>query len=282
MKSKFLLSFLAICATALLFWSNSGGAAAGGNGNRTGSPGSSGNCTSCHSGGSFAPITTIDITNSQGSSVTSVMGDSTYTISVSVSASSGTPSGYGFQAIIVDDSTNNAVGTLSTSGGVRTSSTAQGQVAEQNATSASGTFTFSWTAPSTGSGNFTIYAYGNAVNGNSGGTGDAAAGDSYNLLFTPSVISSIANANLREQLEVKLFPNPVVNQLNIAIDAAEDAAYQLSIVAANGQQLRQEQIQAPQGGHQLELDVTDLPVGAYRLLLQDEQGRSLSKPFVKF
>jgi hypothetical protein len=282
MKSKFLLSFLILCAGTLLFWSNSGGAAASGNGNRTGSPGSTGTCATCHSGGSFAPVTTVDITDSQGNSVTTVMADSIYDISVSISAT-GTPSGYGFQAIIVDDADNESVGSLRTAGsGVQFTSISgtNNEVAEHSSTSANGTFTFSWQAPTTGSASFTIYAFGNAVNGNSGGTGDAASGDNITLDFVAQ--TSSVESSLADEVELNLFPNPVVNQLNVKMTAENYADYSLRIFAANGQEIRSQQLQAVGGEQQIQLDVTDLSVGAYRVVLQDEEGRMLTKSFVKF
>lgn len=284
MKSKFLLFLLAICGGTLLFWSNSGGAAASGNGNRTGSPGA-GNCASCHSGGSFNPATTIDITDAQGNSVTTVMADSVYDITVTVSATSGTPTGYGFQAIIIDASDDESTGTLRTAGtGVQfiSISGTNNEVAEHTATSASGSFSFSWQAPTTAGGSsFEIYAYGNAVNGNSGTTGDAATGDNITLDFVAAQPSSLEN-QLQDEVAVTLFPNPVVNQLNVKMEAELEAAYSLRIFGTNGQEIRNQQVQAFNGENQFQIDVTDLSVGAYRVVLQDEDGRMMTKSFVKF
>lgn len=282
MKSKFLLFLLALCGGTLLLWSNSSGPAANGNGNRTGSPGAT-NCSACHSGGAFAPITTIDITDTQGNSVTTIMADSIYDITVTVSATSGTPN-YGFQAIIVDDDDDESVGSLRTAGtGVQFTSISgtNNEVAEHTTANSSGSFSFSWQAPTTASSSFTIYAYGNAVDGTGGTTGDATAGDNITVDFVAAQPSSLAN-QLQEEVAVSLFPNPVVNQLNVKMEAEQEAAYSLRIFAANGQELRNQQIQASNGENQFQIDVTDLSVGAYRVVLQDEEGRMLTKSFVKF
>lgn len=279
-----MLLFSAIVLGGILFTGNASGPALNGAGDKTGSPNSSGTCMTCHSGGTFAPVVTIDVQDSQGATVTAVEGDSTYSIIVNINATSGTPSRYGFQATIYDDSSNTTVGTLvNAPSGVRYN-TVGIALAEHSTPSTGSSFTFNWRAPSAlapGNSNnsITIYAYGNCVNFNGGTTGDAAAGDSYQLTLNPATVG-VKQTELAAMVDLNLFPNPVVNELNVRLDSKEAAQYNLSVFNNAGQAVRQQSLQA--GDNQLSMDVSDLSAGVYRLMIQDEQGRRMTRNFVKF
>jgi len=251
----------------------------------SGAPGGS-NCTQCHSGGSFATITQITIEDLAGNTVSNatVEGDSTYKITVTVTAGSGSPSGYGFQFSALEDSTDTSVGTFSnTATGVRTFSLTNRQVVEHSVTSGSGVFTFNWTAPSSvPGGTVTLYAYGNAVNGNSAVSGDFAAGTNATLTLTPAVGTPTSVRQLAAQLSINLFPNPAINDLTVQLEAEEANTYQVQIVAANGQTVAQQTLDVAVGQNQSTIDVSDLAVGSYYVVLQDANGNNLSRPFLKF
>lgn len=280
-----MLLFSAFLLGGLLFLGNASGPAANGNGNRTGSPGANGTCSSCHSGGAFAPVVTIDVKNAQGTSVSTVEGDSTYTISVAIQATSGTPTTYGFQATVFSDSSSTSVGQLVNAPTGIQYNTVGVNLAEHSSPSANNTFTFSWKAPASISGNstgsLTVYAYGNCLNGNGGTSGDAAAGDSYTLTLNPAPVA-VKETELAATVELNVFPNPVVNTLNVRLNSQAAAQYNLSVYNNSGQALRQQSLQANEGDNQSAIEVADLPAGVYRLMIQDEAGRLMTRSFVKF
>ena len=105
-------------------------------------------------------------------------------------------------------------------------------------------------------GNITVYAYGNCVDGTGGTSGDAAAGDSYTLTLNP-VVSNVKETELAASVELNLFPNPVVNNLNVRLDSKETAQYNLSVYNNSGQTLRQQSLQANAGDNQLSIEVSE-------------------------
>lgn len=148
----------------------SGGAAASGIGGRTGGPGE-GLCSDCHNGGSFSPSATLVVRNSSNTVVTSYVPGQTYNLTFTVSATS---AGFGIQATSLNAS-NTSVGTFSSPSSNAQISTSGGRTYfEHNATSATGTFTGQWTAPTTGTGTITFYFIGLAVNGTGNTNGDNA------------------------------------------------------------------------------------------------------------
>ena len=71
MKLKFIYVFLLSAFALIVLQSRSGGAAANGLGDRTGSPLSSSTCSACHSGGSFSPAFTTVVKDAGQNPVTS-------------------------------------------------------------------------------------------------------------------------------------------------------------------------------------------------------------------
>lgn len=151
----------------------SGGLAAVQNQDRTGSPVSSGLCMACHSGGSFGANFQIEVRDAGNNVVTSYTPGAQYTVEYTVSASSGSPSGYGMQAAILDASNSNA-GNQTTVNTANTQVSIVGgrQLLEQQGASTTGFFSVDWTAPSAGTGTVTLYGNGIAINGNGGTSGD--------------------------------------------------------------------------------------------------------------
>lgn len=194
MKLKFIYVLLLSAFALIVLQSRSNGAAANGLGDRTGSPLSSSTCSACHSGGSFAPTFSITVRDANQNAVTSYTPGQNYTIEFNASAGSGSPSGYGMQAVAISPSAGNAqAGTM---GGTISSNT---QVTPNNNRSyvehaginSSGTFLVNWTAPASGFGTVTIHGVGLAVNGNGGTSGDQVT-NSTNLNLTETVATTIA------------------------------------------------------------------------------------------
>lgn len=151
----------------------SGGAAANGLGDRTGSPNSSATCASCHSGGSFNPTMTIEVKDALSNPVTSYIPGNTYTVEYTVVAGSGTPQGYGMQSVILNSSNTNS-GNMVTANTTNSQITNAGgfQYLEHQGFQAGGFFSVDWTAPSAGTGPVSIFGISLAVNGSGNTAGD--------------------------------------------------------------------------------------------------------------
>lgn len=279
MKNNYLLPIgIVLIAGGILFQSNSSGPAASGS-RATGAPGDGATtCVTCHSGGGFGTVN-IDFTinTDSGNAVTSYMPGATYTLEVNVSSSSGTPSGYGFQAISLIDAANNPTNSFQNPGsGVRLSTTASRQYAEHNTTSSTGNFSVDWVAPAAGSGDVTFYLGANAVNGNGINGGDNAAlldltitelgGDTADTSGNEDP-NGIFNIPVAQQL--KVFPNPASDVLHVK--GLKENAQRIELYSLSGQSIKQFEIA---GGL---IQVSDLEPGMYFLLANDQRVRFLKQ-----
>ncbi|MAT55729.1 MAG: hypothetical protein CMN32_14730 [Saprospirales bacterium] len=141
----------------------------------TGAPPTFNTCSSanggCHSGGTGMGNVMIS-----GLPV-SIMPNTTYPITVTVTRTNAVPQLAGFQMVALDASNNN-VGTLSNPGPGSTIQTSGGRTYHEHNpaqpyTNNMATFTVDWTSPSSGNGTITMYAAANLANGNGGTSGDA-------------------------------------------------------------------------------------------------------------
>jgi hypothetical protein len=284
MRTSFLLIFALGVLGYITLSSKMGGVGTINNTEAAGAPGAASTCASCHFGGTFNPTTTIDIKNSSGTSVSQVTADSIYDVTVTIAAGNGTPSTHGFQAIFLSDSANTNIGTFQNLGTGQTTKTfTNGRVAvEHNTPSSSNTFAFKWKAPAyCPGGTATLYAFGLATNGSSSTTGDIADGHTKQVTVVSSTPSALAQTP-SNVLDVNLFPNPVVTDLNLSMELKADAEYQLSIFGSNGQKISTQNFNGNAGNNRMTLNVNELAAGTYRIVLQDENGARMSKSFVKF
>ncbi len=186
MKFKFIYILAMATFAYLVFSSRSAGPANAGIGGRTGAP-SEGLCSNCHSGGA-APSLSIQLLDG-GNPVTSYTAGQSYTLRVTV----GGGTRYGMQAVALNSSNTNT-GTLSApSANGRISAASGRSYLEHNNTSVSGVFTATWVAPTSGTGNVTIYAAGLNADGTGGTGGDGTS--SSQLAITETVATSINYAN---------------------------------------------------------------------------------------
>lgn len=173
MKLKFIYILCLSVFAYVVLSSRSSGAAAAGLGNRTGSPGSSGLCSGCHSGASYTTNVSIALKDGSNNSVTQYRPGQAYTLEYTITASGGTPTGYGMQSVIFRSNNTNA-GTLGTALTPNTRITSSTYV-EHNGVSSTGVFRATWTAPAAGTGNVTVYAVGLGVNNNGNTNGDKSS-----------------------------------------------------------------------------------------------------------
>jgi hypothetical protein len=78
------------------------------------------------------------------------------------------------------------------------------------------------------------------------------------------------------QFEIKIFPNPANEVLNVSISFAQEV--EMKILGANGQLILQRKL-APQNNHSI--NVSNLRSGVYILQLKDNMGRSVTEKFTK-
>jgi hypothetical protein len=160
--------------------------ASGPGGNRTGSPGSSGNCSGCHSNAQVSGSVDILVKDLNGNVVTSYIPNTKYNITVN---SSGNSSKYGFQFTAMN-SNNQKVGTYG-SAPSKTSVYNSGQAqiwghTSPATTSQSAIWTIEWTSPAAGSGDITMYTASVISNGNNSESGDFVATKNMKLTESPT------------------------------------------------------------------------------------------------
>jgi len=170
------------------FFGSSGGRAGGAGSGNTGAPGDGVTCGVCHvSGASNYGVPTISVsvaTTLGGAAITEYMPGQEYFVTTTVSAPMGSPGGYGFQSVYLDNMNANT-GTLTAIAGEPTTQIAAAgsrNYAEHSGIDADGVFRFKWTAPAQSTGPVTIYTVGNAVNATGGTGGDSGTP-------TPTVIT---------------------------------------------------------------------------------------------
>lgn len=279
MKRKTLYTVFIAALSAALYFNYAGGPAAGGAGDVTKSPLSSGNCTECHSGGNFAPTISAQLLKN-GSPITQYEPGEDYTFRLTITPSNGTPSRYGFQAVALRGETNLNAGMWdSPPAGTHVTTLNSRQYFEHGTPRTTNTVEIKWEAPAVGSGPVRFYASGNATNGNGSSDGDAAAS-----LTNPLVIAEKATSAAFEvallPAEITAYPNPVEEQLHLRIQIQESGSYLLSIYDLSGKQIQQKTIQLLNGENQETLNVNGLATGHYAVRLSDGK-RIATKQIVK-
>ncbi len=244
----------------------------------------------CHSGSPIADSTKFTLqmglfsagTGAQNvvvSGTTTYQADSVYYMTVT-----GTGSGfrYGFELTVVDaaptpgnmagtlaviNTTTTKIGTYQPSG-----STLRQYMGHKNATTATKTWTFKWTAPHTGVGPLTVYYVGMNANNNGNEVGDlvynATKVISEQLPTVPTGINSLA-----ESIQLSIYPNPASNQLFIRSNEFE--VQQVNLYNENGALVSQTNLASNKT-----LDISELPIGIYIAEIKTKD-QSVKKRFVK-
>lgn len=234
---------------------------------RTGSPLSPGTCGACHADGAFAPSITAQLLDN-GTPVTEYQPDRDYTLRVQITAGTGSPARYGFQAVALSGSGNANVGTFGTNPSGFKKTTIQSRVyIEHSSPRTANVMEFPWKSPSTLGEDIRFYAAGIASNNANGSSGDGSAGLGQALVVTP-LVSSSGEAEISHPA-VRVMGNPVGEQIQLLFDSPENGVFNFQLTALNGHTMwrRTETVQA--GENRLSFEASQLPRGTYVLLVQN-------------
>jgi hypothetical protein len=257
MKKYYILTSIAFASVAVVLMSSSSGRPD----DRTGAPGSVGNCGSCHSGGLQVTTVTIGATEKgQTTPVTKYQPGKTYSIGLVIGGLSTTK---GFQATVLDASNNKTGTTANASAGAKIITTNNRDIASHSAPSSTGLWAFDWTAPANPTGNVTIYAAGMAANGNGGDNGDKAATGSITLALDNSSGVSAVSSNL------EVYPNPCSNE--IFLPANTQSA---TVFSASGQKIEISIIEN-------KINASSLSPGFYFVKGQTKEGQTFTSKIQK-
>lgn len=268
MKLRIIYTLFSLATGLFLWMGNSGGAAAVQNQDRTNGPAAMGFCGNsfCHDDGSFSPTLEIQLLDA-GSPVTNYVPGQTYTLSVTITATSGTPAEYGFQAVALDASDLNT-GTFGTpASGQQITSIGNGnQYWEHAGAQLENQFEIEWTAPMDATaGEITFYSAGIAANDGNGNGGDGAASSQLSVQPMASSIFQIATL----PIEVQVYPNPVKDVANVAINSDKHSTVNLNIFDVHGRLVQQQNTDLQVGDNQFSVEMNDLATGIYHLQVTD-------------
>ena len=285
MKFKNFYILLSILFVGYIFMGHSAGRADSQNWGNTGAPGDeteangdSRTCISCHGSNAISVDLGIDIQNTDGSPLenNAYIPGATYNMSVTITASVGNPSGYGFQMLALTDADEQEVNTWanpSANAEIALAGNTGRTYVEHATTSTSNTFTMDWTAPESGLGDVTFYSCGNGVNRNNSSSGDGATCST--LTLTEAQSNSVVNLN-SDALQFELSPNPATDQIQVTINTQLKDDFQLNILNMNGQLIRS-QVWSSTTNDKVNLDVNELNAGMYFIQLTNASYSSTSK-----
>ncbi len=276
MKLNVVYTLFALFLIAAGSLSSSSGAGAVQGVDRTGSPVGSGSCASCHNSGSFDPSISLAVLD-DGMAVSEYQPGKTYQLEVKVTAASGSPSAYGFQAVALSGVDNNGTGSFGTPPqGIQLTSINGREYAEQSQRASEGTFVVDWTAPDSDVGEIRFYAGGNAADGG-GGTGgdngvflDAPLTLGFSTVSSSAAISPIAT-------HYKILGNPIQSQLRLLLEGGSAGDYQLDLLDYTGKLLQTQTIVFNGTQHNTEIPMSDLVPGFYLLQISNGQQRHTEK-----
>ena len=238
----------------------------------TGAPGSGGDAGTCgnqgcHNSGAFNPTVTIELLNGT-TVVDKYVPGSSYTLRIVNTPGSGSPARFGFQAVALDASDNQAGAWQDVGAANHTVELSGRSYVEHSAPSLSGTFELGWKAPAAGTGEVTFYAASNAVNANGGPTGDGTASS------TLSVGEGTASATIdpdRQLAYMEVMPNPVGEQLTVEVSSRISGGFTLRVVDVSGAVVKTGKMDLTTGLNRAQFDVATLPAGLYILQLYGSQ-----------
>jgi hypothetical protein len=273
MKKKItLLGIATLSFGAILFNTNTNlianaGGSVGGYSSSTGDNGNSCGQGGCHGGGHI-----VDPSGYVSSDipVTGYVPGSTYTIQVG--GGDRGKSKFGFE-LAAENNSGVTSGTLAPSVSGREQLKSNGQITHTSSgnTGAASNFGWqaSWQAPSIGSGDVVFSVAVLFTNSSGGNTGDSTRISSLTISEDVTVSVNELNSEIKS-----LYPNPVVNDLNIELKSAGESI--ISIVNSNGKIVKKSQA----FNALTRLDLSDLTNGVYVVSIMKD-GKTFTQAIVK-
>jgi len=256
--------------------------------------------SSCHNTSATTGITVAIELDSAGIATAHYKGGMAYTIKITATnTTSNTLPAFGFQVGVIEGSTAvftpmNA-GTWTSTGlptGVRYTPAVAGSfvvsVMEQSTplsptsgTGATGTTyveSLKWTAPVAGTGTISIWSAVNAVNNN----GVQDAGDLWNT--NHAVINEwparSAVSNVVNNINIKVYPNPTINNLNLQFDNSQSGIYAIRVYDLSGRIIYNENLEVNGSGQLININTANWALGMYEVVMEKEGDRQII-PVVK-
>ena len=283
MRLKNLYKIFGLAVLAFILQSRSAGPAGVASLQVTGAPGSSGaegTCANpgCHAAGAFDPSMSLELLSADGSTpIDEYVPGETYTLRFAMTAGTGTPDRYGFQAVVLDAGENDVSDWGVLPGGMQTVSLGGRNYLEHSTPTSFDTWDVEWIAPAEGTGAVTFYSAGIASNNNGNTSGDGTASNS--LMIAEGIGSSLAEIE-KAFAAITIAPNPIQDLTQVAISSQVSGNFQLNITDASGRTVFSEKIDLQKGLNQETLSLGDLQSGYYSLQLIGAEYIS-SKPLLK-
>jgi hypothetical protein len=105
--------------------------------------------------------------------------------------------------------------------------------------------------------------------------------EDYTVVITQSDSILPNEGDKTEEPFLKITPNPVASTLGVHFFTYKKGTVKATVIGTRGIQLKIETMLLAEGGHFIEMDVSDLPEGSYRLFLQAENQGTQSGSFIK-
>lgn len=274
MKKGFLLFTAAAGMACISLSSYTSGPGVNLHANLTGSTGSAATCNTggCHNNNSSTTTAAIQLLDATTNAVvTTYTPGVTYKVSITGSNSQSTALHYfGFQCSATFNTGTNMhkqAGTFTAGAYMHTYTVASSAITVvEHSTQLASTggannyaVQFTWTAPAAGNGSINFYAMLNAVNGDNGDGGDYPnAAPALTITENPVGIATLA-ANIG----IKAYPNPVTNQLNLAIDGAQAGVYTVNVFDISGRKITTSNIQVNGNASDAVINTTGWAPGYY-------------------
>ncbi|MBI1226332.1 MAG: T9SS type A sorting domain-containing protein [Bacteroidetes bacterium] len=267
MKFKNIYIVAGLIGLFFLLQSRAGGPATQQNLRVTGAP-TEGTCanTGCHTGSAFNPTLSMSLFDNGNLTIKYDPGK-TYTLKITNSPISGTPSVYGFQAVSLSAS-NVQAGSWGTSPAGMTQKTLGGRnYIEHSEPATNGVFELPWVAPAAGTGAVTFYAASLAGNGNDQSSGD---GMTKNTLVIQENGTSSTGELAQDVASLEVMPNPVSDVMNLRITSRLAGPHKIHVFSANGAMLKTEPVNVQVGQTTTSVPVDELTPGLYLVQLCGE------------
>lgn len=283
MLKKFTLVFSLIFLVAFIYDFNYNIAHTNGTGapiGRTGNPGEFGGLTcsqaGCHVGGPSVTNETVEFSSDiPGTGYTP---GETYTITITMTKQGG--SKFGFE-VSPQDNSGSLLGTLLNPGtGAQLIGGSKYVTHTISGTAGSGSksWTFDWTAPTTGTGDVTFWGAFNFTNNNNSVSGDVIVNDTYTVSESTVSVSEIALG----KEGFALYPSPVDGPMNVEFNLSNSSELSIELYSIDGKRaaiLLNETLVA--GNHNLTFDMNQFSAGIYLVKLSNEGKDHYKKVIVK-